>query len=176
MEQARAAQTPPEVQVHEAAKGRSALIAAGPPPAVAPRPRRLQPVWGRLGPLLGDPGGRRRRPPSHTHTNPFAAIPSPNPTRQSDQRLAVPHISVADIRWVKWDALRAAGFKACVFDKDNTLCEPFALEINPALKASVEACRAAFGGRLAIYSNSAGLGQYDPQGGAAWGRGKGYDS
>ncbi|GBF97341.1 hypothetical protein Rsub_10032 [Raphidocelis subcapitata] len=82
----------------------------------------------------------------------------------SDQRLAVPHISVADISWVKWDALRAAGFKAAVFDKDNTLCEPFALEIDPRLRASVEAARRAFGGRLAVYSNSAGLQQYDPEG------------
>ena len=57
------------------------------------------------------------------------------------------------------------GIKGIVFDKDNTLCRPFALEIDPDLKASVEECRAAFGGRVAIYSNSAGLQQYDPEGG-----------
>lgn len=82
----------------------------------------------------------------------------------SDQSLAVPHLSVKDIRWVDWGALKRAGFKACVFDKDNTLCEPFALDIDPKLRASVEECREAFGGKLAIYSNSAGLEQYDPRG------------
>lgn len=40
---------------------------------------------------------------------------------QSDRPLALPHLSVADIRWVDWRALAAAGFKGCVFDKDNTL-------------------------------------------------------
>ena len=40
---------------------------------------------------------------------------------QSDRPLALPHLSVADIRWVDWGALRAAGFRGCVFDKDNTL-------------------------------------------------------
>lgn len=76
----------------------------------------------------------------------------------------MPHISVADLRWINWDALSAAGFKACVFDKDNTLCKPFAVEVDESLRGSVEAARAAFGGKLAIYSNSAGLAQYDPQG------------
>jgi hypothetical protein len=38
-----------------------------------------------------------------------------------DRRLLVPHVSVPDIRWVDWRALKEAGFKGCVFDKDNTL-------------------------------------------------------
>jgi hypothetical protein len=108
-----------------------------------------------------------RRAPAPARLPPHAPSSPPPSPRQSDQRLAVPHISVADIRWVKWDALRAAGFRACVFDKDNTLCEPFALTVDPELAASVEAASAAFGGRLAIYSNSAGLEQYDPRGEAA---------
>ncbi|KAI8468382.1 MAG: mitochondrial PGP phosphatase-domain-containing protein [Monoraphidium minutum] len=82
----------------------------------------------------------------------------------SDPGLAVPHLSVRDITWVDWPALRAAGFKACVFDKDNTLCEPFAPGVDAALLGALEGARAAFGGRLAIYSNSAGLQQYDPRG------------
>lgn len=49
------------------------------------------------------------------------AMPVISPPRQSDQRLALPHLSVPDIRWVNWDALAAAGFRGCVFDKDNTL-------------------------------------------------------
>jgi hypothetical protein len=91
----------------------------------------------------------------HTHT-------------QGNQGLALPHVSVPDISWVDWRALRAAGFKAAVFDKDNTLCEPFALTVAPQLAASFAACQAAFGpGAVLLYSNSAGLAQYDPQGAEA---------
>eukprot|EP00877_Chromochloris_zofingiensis_P007482 jgi/Chrzof1/2988/Cz12g07050.t1 len=82
----------------------------------------------------------------------------------NDQRLAIPHISVPDIRWIKWEALKAAGFKGCVFDKDNTLCEPFALEVHPKLQQSLADCRDVFDGRMVLFSNSAGLLQYDPQG------------
>ncbi len=61
-----------------------------------------------------------------------------NCCEQSDQCLAVPHASVPDIRWVDWAALRLAGFKACVFDKDNTLSEPFALKVHPDLVVSCQ--------------------------------------
>uniref|UniRef100_A0A383W3Y3 Phosphatidylglycerophosphatase n=1 Tax=Tetradesmus obliquus TaxID=3088 RepID=A0A383W3Y3_TETOB len=81
-----------------------------------------------------------------------------------NQSLALPHISVPDISWVDWPAVKAAGFKVCIFDKDNTLCEPFALAVPPALLPSFSACRAEFGGNIVLYSNSAGLQQYDPQG------------
>ncbi|KAI7842791.1 hypothetical protein COHA_003537 [Chlorella ohadii] len=82
----------------------------------------------------------------------------------SDQPLALPHLSVPDIRWVDWGALAAAGFRGCVFDKDNTLTEPYQLELHPHARASLEECRRAFGGRLVLYSNSAGLQQFDPEG------------
>lgn len=84
---------------------------------------------------------------------------------QRDRPLALPHLSVADIRWVDWDALAAAGFRGCVFDKDNTLTEPYALQLHPHARDSLARCMVAFGGRLVLYSNSAGLAQFDPQGG-----------
>ena len=112
--------------------------------------------------------------PHHTASRPsrLNSTPHPHPPRatqrqQTDQRLAVPHISVPDLRYLDWDALAAAGFKAAVFDKDNTLCRPFALEVDAALAPALEAARRAFGGRLALYSNSAGLEQYDPDGSEA---------
>lgn len=71
---------------------------------------------------------------------------------------------MADIRWVDWQALAAAGFRGCVFDKDNTLTEPYELELHPHARDSLERCMAAFGGRLVLYSNSAGLAQFDPDG------------
>ena len=57
-----------------------------------------------------------------------------------------------------------AGFKACIFDKDNTLSRPFVLSVHPSLQPSLEVCRQVFGSNLVLYSNSAGLEQYDPQG------------
>ena len=73
-------------------------------------------------------------------------------------------MSVADIRWVDWSQLRAAGFEGCVFDKDNTLTEPYQLEVHPHARDSLARCMAAFDGRLVLYSNSAGLKQFDPDG------------
>jgi phosphatidylglycerophosphatase GEP4 len=60
--------------------------------------------------------------------------------------------------------LKAAGFKACIFDKDNTLSEPFALQVPPKLLPSFQQCQQAFAGKITLFSNSAGLQQYDPQG------------
>lgn len=63
-----------------------------------------------------------------------------------------------------WGALARAGFRGCVFDKDNTLTAPYAAAVAPALRPALERCRAAFDGRLVLFSNSAGLAQYDPEG------------
>lgn len=76
----------------------------------------------------------------------------------SEPRLALPHVSVQDIRWLDWGELRRAGFRGVVFDKDNTLTAPYAPALWPPLAAAFDQCRAAFPpGALAIYSNSAGL-------------------
>ena len=83
---------------------------------------------------------------------------------QGHPELSVPHVSVPDIRWVDWRALRAAGFKGCVFDKDNTLTEPYALEVHQPLAASMQHCMETFEGNIAVLSNSAGLQEFDPKG------------
>ncbi|WVZ68532.1 hypothetical protein U9M48_017463 [Paspalum notatum var. saurae] len=83
----------------------------------------------------------------------------------SEPRLALPHVSVQDIRWLDWAELRRAGFHGVVFDKDNTLTAPYAPALWPPIAAAFDQCRAAFPpGALAIYSNSAGLKEYDPDG------------
>lgn len=74
------------------------------------------------------------------------------------------HITVPDIRWVNWHALKAAGFKGCVFDKDNTLTEPYAVGVHETLEASLQDCMKAFDGHVALLSNSAGLQEFDPKG------------
>lgn len=77
----------------------------------------------------------------------------------------MPHMDVPDIRSINWHALKAAGFKGCVFDKDNTLTVPYVETVAPHLRASLEECKSVFGSdRLVVYSNSAGLLQFDPDG------------
>ena len=84
---------------------------------------------------------------------------------QGHEALAVPHMSVPDIRWIDWHALRASGFKGCVFDKDNTMTEPYILSVHPPLQRSMQQCQEAFSGHLVLLSNSAGLQEFDPDGG-----------
>ncbi|CAL9042778.1 unnamed protein product [Musa banksii] len=83
----------------------------------------------------------------------------------SEPRLALPHLSVPDIRWVDWPALHRLGFRGVVFDKDNTLTAPYSLSLWPPLDPSFRLCRSTFpAGSIAIFSNSAGLKQFDPDG------------
>ena len=85
--------------------------------------------------------------------------------RPALRALAVPHVRAQDLRGVDWGALRQAGARACVFDKDNTLTDPYALELRPEVAGAFAECLAAFGaGNVALVSNSAGLAEYDPRG------------
>lgn len=79
--------------------------------------------------------------------------------------LAVPHLETTDLRNVKWERLKGAGFQGCIFDKDNTLTEPYSLQVHPFVEESLEECIRVFGrDSVALYSNSAGLHQFDPDG------------
>lgn len=71
-------------------------------------------------------------------------------------QLALPHISVPDVRWIDWFELKQLGFCGVVFDKDNTLTAPYSLSLWPALSGSFDRCQAAFPGKVAVFSNSAG--------------------
>ena len=100
-----------------------------------------------------------------THCSPRQACGSPQGhAMQGHPELSMAHVTVPDIRWVDWHALKAAGFKGCVFDKDNTLTEPYALGIHEPLTGSMKQCMDAFDGHVALLSNSAGLQEYDPKG------------
>ncbi|KAK0538795.1 hypothetical protein OC835_001323 [Tilletia horrida] len=71
--------------------------------------------------------------------------------------LALPHISVASIAHLDWRALKAAGVRAVVFDKDNCLARPHTFTIEPAIRASFASAIATFGlSHILIVSNSAG--------------------
>ena len=83
----------------------------------------------------------------------------------SDASLAVPHVDCESIQDIDWFKLKQAGFTAVIFDKDNTLTIPYATDVYPPLLESVKECTQAFGNeRVCVYSNSAGLEQYDPNG------------
>ncbi|KAI4306026.1 hypothetical protein L6164_029342 [Bauhinia variegata] len=84
-----------------------------------------------------------------------------------DPKLALPHVSVPDIRYIDWTELHRKGFKGVVFDKDNTLTAPYTLTPWPPLGSSLEHCKAVFGPDIAVLSNSAGLQEYDHDGSKA---------
>lgn len=83
---------------------------------------------------------------------------------QAGGEQALPHIGVRNIAALDWGALRKAGFKGCVFDKDNTLTEPYAHVVAPQLADSLADCKRQFDNQVVIYSNSAGLREFDPDG------------
>ena len=79
--------------------------------------------------------------------------------------LAVPHVETPDLRNVKWDELKRAGFEGCIFDKDNTLTEPYAMKVHQFASPALAECIRVFGKeKVVLYSNSAGLTQFDPEG------------
>nr|KYP74058.1 hypothetical protein KK1_006726 [Cajanus cajan] len=84
-----------------------------------------------------------------------------------DPKLALPHISVPDIRYIDWAELRRKGFKGVVFDKDNTITAPYSLKPWPPLESSLQCCKSEFGHDIAVFSNSAGLHEYDHDGSKA---------
>lgn len=90
----------------------------------------------------------------------------------------MPHLAVKRLSSINWKQLRAAGLKGrgfalrsksenvsgCVFDKDNTLTRPFELTVHKDVVTSLMACKEAFEGCVVLFSNTAGLTQYDPKG------------
>ncbi|KAH6914035.1 mitochondrial PGP phosphatase-domain-containing protein [Coprinopsis sp. MPI-PUGE-AT-0042] len=72
-------------------------------------------------------------------------------------RLVLPHISVKDIRHLDFRALKKAGYRGAVFDKDNCLTIPYKDTLVPELTDAWRECLDTFGdGNVIIVSNSAG--------------------
>ncbi|VDC05089.1 unnamed protein product [Peniophora sp. CBMAI 1063] len=72
-------------------------------------------------------------------------------------RLLHPHLSVTDIRRLDFAALRSAGYRGAVFDKDNCLTVPHKDALVPELKDAWDECLKTFGpDNVLIVSNSAG--------------------
>ncbi|KAI9568855.1 HAD phosphatase [Boletus coccyginus] len=72
-------------------------------------------------------------------------------------RIVLPHVIVTDIRQLDFVALRKAGYRGAVFDKDNCLTVPYKDSLVPQLEDAWKECRDVFGeGNVLIVSNSAG--------------------
>ncbi|KAF8548383.1 HAD-superfamily phosphatase [Imleria badia] len=72
-------------------------------------------------------------------------------------RVVLPHVIVADIRQLDFLALRKAGYRGAVFDKDNCLTIPYKDPLVPQLEDAWKECKEVFGdGNVLIVSNSAG--------------------
>ncbi|KAF8007788.1 hypothetical protein BT93_K1704 [Corymbia citriodora subsp. variegata] len=84
-----------------------------------------------------------------------------------DRHLLLPHVRVPDIRYIDWAELQRRGFKGVVFDKDNTLTAPYSLKLWGPNASSIEQCKSVFGHNIAVFSNSAGLLEYDHNGAKA---------
>ncbi|KZT39106.1 HAD-superfamily phosphatase [Sistotremastrum suecicum HHB10207 ss-3] len=71
--------------------------------------------------------------------------------------LIVPSITIRDIRQLNFNALKDAGYKGVVFDKDNCVTLPNRDTLIPDLEESWQSCLKTFGrGHVLIVSNSAG--------------------
>ncbi|KAH9965375.1 mitochondrial PGP phosphatase-domain-containing protein [Russula dissimulans] len=72
-------------------------------------------------------------------------------------RLLLPSITVRDIRYLNFAALRDAGYRGAIFDKDNCLTLPDNDRLIPELEAAWSEALRAFGpSRVLVVSNSAG--------------------
>ncbi|KAK7472398.1 hypothetical protein VKT23_000513 [Stygiomarasmius scandens] len=75
-------------------------------------------------------------------------------------RIIVPALAVKDIRQLDFHALKKAGYRGAVFDKDNCLTVPHKDTLVPELESAWKECREVFGeGNVLIVSNSAGSSQ-----------------
>jgi len=80
-------------------------------------------------------------------------------------RLVIPALSVRDIRQLDFVALKTAGYRGAVVDKDNCLTLPHRDELVPELTDAWQECRRTFGeGNVLVVSNSAGTPQCDAGG------------
>ena len=70
--------------------------------------------------------------------------------------LALPHVEVNNIADLDFRKLKSLGCRGVVFDKDNTLTAPYIDEVEPSLADALNEARDAFGGNVAVLSNSAG--------------------
>jgi phosphatidylglycerophosphatase GEP4 len=70
--------------------------------------------------------------------------------------LMIPHFWVKNINNIDIEKLKFYGFEGLVFDKDNTLTEPYTDEVHPKVKRTFDQCKDLYKDRILIVSNHAG--------------------
>ena len=70
--------------------------------------------------------------------------------------LLIPHFEVDDINSIDPEKLKEQGFKGLIFDKDNTLCNPYESKLHPRISHTFWKYRNVFRDKMVILSNSAG--------------------
>ncbi|KAF2074746.1 hypothetical protein CYY_003934 [Polysphondylium violaceum] len=74
-----------------------------------------------------------------------------------NRSLVIPHLQLKDIRNINYGELKELGFTGILFDKDNTLTEPYKDQVYGPFQESIKECERVFGKEnIAIISNSAG--------------------
>ena len=76
--------------------------------------------------------------------------------RFAKKSLAIPHISVPDMRKIDPCQLKEWGFEGAIFDKDSTLTPPDVNELYPVLTTAFSGYKEVFKDKMAILSDSAG--------------------
>ncbi|KAE8734715.1 Haloacid dehalogenase superfamily protein isoform 2 [Hibiscus syriacus] len=85
----------------------------------------------------------------------------------NDRYLSLPHVAVRDIRCIDWPEIHRRGFKGVVLNTNNTITVPYSLTLSLPLRPSIDKCKDVFGPDIAMFSNSAGLLEYDYDGSKA---------
>ena len=83
---------------------------------------------------------------------------------QRERQLIIPHSRVKSLASIDWHSYKARGFRGVVLDVDNTITLPYETKVHAWVRQSLVDCKSCFSGQVALYSNSAGLQQFDPQG------------
>jgi phosphatidylglycerophosphatase GEP4 len=74
----------------------------------------------------------------------------------SEKRLVMPHYHVTDISRINPKRLRDQGVEGIIFDKDNTLTNPYEDILHPRVRDAFAEFKSVFGDEIVIMSNSAG--------------------
>lgn len=74
-----------------------------------------------------------------------------------NRRNFTPHLRAKSVSHIDYAKLAGCGIKYLVFDKDNTLTEPYQMKYAAGIHDGLQACRSAYQGeQIAILSNSVG--------------------
>ena len=74
-----------------------------------------------------------------------------------DMKKLIPHMHYKNINSLEPEFFRQIGIKGVIFDKDNTLANPYAYSVHPEIENTFKTFKEVYGSHVAIISNSAGI-------------------